>query len=299
MKIAIYHGFSEIHYEMLGYLLEYMIHKNIDMNIYAISSNIVGSSWKKYYEELFKRTYIWYSPNLFNPYLYDKIILLTDDDKSFKDEWLYEIGNEKVISIEHCGLIRRSNIVHRLCTRQFGLRPNCKWALPCYYGITKEEKQLNLRRENKIKIVCIGIQNRPSLIFLQKLLIDFEECEIHVIARFFDECINLPNIFYYKNYPVDLMFELVKKSHYILCINNPNNPFPIANSISGAIPLGLSYGCQLIIPDLWQTYYNFKSCISYKDEDNIKVSNMIPLDEIYDELNILIEHKNNTIHSFF
>ena len=80
MTIALYHGFTEIHFEMLGYFIEYIKLNNINIDIYAISSNNTGSQWYKYYETLFSVTSVWKDPQDFNPTLYDLIILLTDDD---------------------------------------------------------------------------------------------------------------------------------------------------------------------------------------------------------------------------
>lgn len=303
MKIALYHGFYNIHFEMLGYFLEYSKYSNITINIYAIDYNKDGTEWKEYYNKLFNMDFIWYNPINFNPNNYDIIILLTDDDKSFKDEWIDLFGKDKIICIDHCGLIRRPNIINRIATRFFARRPNCPWALPCYYGISKYEKQILLNNSNKIKIICIGIQNRPiSIDFLKKIFENYENYEFHIIARFFDNKFeNISNIFIYELCSVNIMFDLIKNSHYILCFDNPNNAFPIADSISGAIPIAFSYGCQLIIPDIWQQFYNFKSCITYNinESNNIKLSNNYNLDLIYNELYELILHRNIIFDKYF
>ena len=333
MTIALYHGFTEIHFEMLGYFIEYIKLNNINIDIYAISSNNTGSQWYKYYETLFSVTSVWKDPQDFNPTLYDLIILLTDDDKSFKEEWLDNYGLNKVICIDHCGLIRRNNMKIRIGTRFFPRRPNCYWALPCYYGITKNKKLELLSNVNskgvdisniscqyqelkfmnsinkyyisdkKIKVLCIGIQNRPPCIeFLTSLFENFNNLEFHIIARFFDNKFEEHrNIYVYQNCPTATMFELAKNSLYILCLENPNNQFPIADSISGAITLAFSYGCQLILPFTWQQCYNFKSTILYYDnflqkngQSRLTLQNNINLDLIYDELYKLILHRNKT-----
>ena len=304
MKIALYHGFPDIHFEMLGYFLEYIKYSNICIDIYAISNNISGCEWKNYYKKIFNMDVEWNNPLSFNPYVYDLIILLTDDDKSFKEEWLIEFGKQKVICIDHCGIIRRDNVMERIGTRFFSHRPNCYWALPCYYGINKYHKKnilQNLDLDSKIKILCIGIQNRPPFIeFLIDLFEDFENLEFHIIARFFDTKYEAySNIHVYEKCPTNLMFELAQECQYILCLDNPNNSFPIANSISGAVPISFSYGCRLILPYKWQQYYNFKSCIPYYDnhlqkngQTKLLLSKDNNLDIIYDELYDLILHRN-------
>jgi hypothetical protein len=305
MNIALYHGLHDIHFEMLGYFIEYIKYSNISINIYAIANNATGIEWKKYYEEIFNKPLKWNDPSLFNPSNYDLIILLTDDDKSFNEAWLEEFGNKKVICIDHCGLIRRNNVKFRIGTRFFNRRPNTPWVLPCYYGINKLKKYEILYNQeienNKIKILCIGIQNRPPNIeFLTNLFENFEDIEFHIIARFFNSNYNTcKNIITYEMCPTDIMFNLAKKSNYILCIDNPLNPFPIANSMSGAIPIAFSFGCQLILPYSWQQCYNFKSSIFYKDITKIKLSHTTNLDCIYNELYDLILHRNKLFDNIF
>ena len=300
MKIAIYHGFDIIHFEMLGYLIEYFLKSKINIDIYAPLTNIINNEWRDYYDYLFKTLIVWHNPLLFNPEDYDLIFLLTDDDLSFKEDWLIKYGNDKVIMIDHSGKIRRNNAFYRIGTRFFSFRPECSWALPCYYGIDKKDKLKYLENSDKINIMCIGIQNRPpSVDFLKKLILNFDETIIYIIARNLDLELykNYNNIKCYIFCSTKLMFELIKSTHYILCFDNPNNSEPIANSMSGAIPKAFSYGCNLIIPNIWQRYYNFKSCIDYKiindsPQESLTLTKNIPLDSIYDELYYFISHRN-------
>jgi hypothetical protein len=295
MKLAIYHGFESIHYEMLGYFIEYILHTKVDIDIY---SHIL-LDWKEYYEDLFNIKLHWNNPNLFNPELYDLIFLLTDDDYSFKNEWLEKYGTSKVISIDHCGTIRRGNMLDRISTRSFARRPTCKWALPCYYGISKSDKKLLLDND-KIKVTCIGTQNMPpSIEFLRKLFSNFDEIEFHIIGRYIPYKYDSDNIKVYNMCPTKLMHDIIKKSHYIFCIENPNNYYPIADSMSGSIPLSFGYGCQLILPSNWQKYYNFKSTVQYENTliNSITLPFNTDLDLIYQEQYELISHRNRMIDS--
>ena len=296
MKIAIYHGFEIIHFEMLGYLIEYFIKSKINIDIYADSININDLEWNEYYDKAFNINMNWIDCNIFNHEQYNYIILLTDDDYSFKEEWLIKYGKDKVIIIDHSAHIRRAegNVLARIGTRFFSNRPSCLWALPCYNGINKKNKIDYLNKLNNINVTCIGIQNRPpSVFFLTNLFSNFEDITFHIISRNIEEIYTgYDNIKTYLYCPTKIMFEIVKISHYILCIDNPINSEPIANSMSGAIPISFSYGCNLIIPETWQKHYNFKSIIEYKENSKITLSKNIPLDSIYDELYYLISHKN-------
>lgn len=287
---------------MLGYLLEYFYSSSIPLNIYAHNILIESKEWNEYYSKLFKREIIWYVPTLFNPENYDLIILLTDDDINFKEEWLEQYGPKKIVMIDHHCTIRRNHAMFRIGTRFFSNRPNCKWALPCYNVIKKHTKEELLSNEDRIHVICIGIQNRPSIEFLQILFEDFDKIEFHVIARTLDYDYDLPNIHTYLNCSTIKMFELLSIARYVLCIENPNNLNPQCNSISGAIPLSFNFGCQLILPITWQRFYNFKSIITYNDpifQNNgitkIKLEKDIPLDIIYNELYDLVSHKNKVL----
>lgn len=302
MKIAIYHGFLYIHYEMLGYILEYFIQSNLSFDLFCHLETI-GKEWKDFYESTFNVKLNFNIPAKINPHNYDLIFLITDDDYSFKQNWLDEFGEKKVICIDHSAYIRRvpTNML-RLGTRFFYQRPKCQWALPVYTFINKIDKIKYLAQTNRINLMCIGTQNKPySGEFLKELFYNFDSIDFYVITRHLDKNYqNYPNIKTFENCSTQKMMELLKKTHYILCFENPNNLEPVSNSISASIPLAFDSGCQLIIPKSWQFYYNFNSVISYEDtllQKNNVITKMflnghIDLDKIYNEAYELINHKN-------
>ena len=232
---------------------------------------------------------------------------MTDDDHSFKQEWLNDIGDEKVVCIEHASHIRRHPVnMSRLSTRFFYNRPKCQWALPVYNYINKINKYKYLNQTTRINIACIGTQNMVySGEFLQQLFYNFDSIDFHVINRkIYKTYENFPNIKTYENLPTQQMMELLKKTHYILCFEMPNKLNAVADSMSASIPLAFSSGCQLIIPKSWQNYYNLNSVISYEDtllQKNKSTTKMfldgqINLNKIYDEQYELINHKNKTFN---
>jgi hypothetical protein len=308
MHIAIYSSFTEIHYEMFGYLIDYFISSKINFNIYA-PVNKIGLEWKLFYENLLNNKLNWYSPLEFNPEKYDLIILLTDDDYGFKEEWIQQYGTSKIICIDHWAKIRRKpnngDFLARIGTRFFNERPTCEWALPCYQIINKIQKLDCLKTTNKINIMCIGIQNRPpSGEFLMELFENFNDLEFNVITRkLHSNYENFPNIKTFENCSTDKMMDMLKSTHYVLCFDNPDNPEPINNSISAAIPMSFNFGCKLIIPKIWQKYYCFKNIITYEDTllqkndktTSLKLNTNIILDDIYDELNQFVSHRNRVL----
>ena len=292
MKVSIFNGFN-FHYEMFGYVIDYF-KSNILLDIYTPISNI-SIEWKEYYENVFNFKLNWYNVNDYDPNNYDYIILLTDDDYSFKEEWLKD-HSTKIICIDHHASIRRENVSYRIGTRYFNLRPQCNWALPSYQIINIEEKKKILKENNKINIMMLGTQNTPrSENILISLFNNFDDIEFHIVNRMIPYKYTKPNISIYQNCSVNTMISIAKKCDYVLCIDYPGNNEPINNSISSSVPLSFGTGCQLIIPSSWNNYYKFKSAITY--DDTIQLNKDMKIDDVYDELNEIILHRNNTFNN--
>ena len=290
MSIAIYHGFSTFHYEMLGYLIDYFITTKISINIYS-HNNIISLDWKEQYQKIFNVQINFLNPQDFNPDNYKLIILVTDDDNSFTNLWIEE-HYHKIICIDHNSHLRRSNKMYHLATRFFYERPSCDWALPCYQIINKINKQKLLNDNNKIHVLCIGQPNiPPSTFFLSSLFENFNEIDFHIISRqisqIYDDC---TNIYKYENCSTTTMFQLLQKAQYILCVTEGDH---INKSMSGAVPLSFNFGCQLIIPKSWQYYYKFSSAISYTSLSKLKLTKDIQLEPIYNELYYFISRRNH------
>jgi GR25 family glycosyltransferase involved in LPS biosynthesis len=297
MKVSIFNGFN-FHYEMIGYVIDYF-KSNILLDIYTPISNI-SIEWKEYYENVFNIKLNWYNVNDYDPANYDNIILLTDDDYSFKEEWLKN-HSTKIICINHNGSRIRRRTSYHIGTRYFNLRPQCNWAIPSYQIINIEEKKKILKENNKINILMLGTQNTPhSENILISLFDNFDDIEFHIINRMIPYKYTKQNISIYQNCSVDAMISIAKKCDYILCVdytleNGHINKQPIHNSMSSSVPLSFSIGCQLIIPSAWNDYYKFKSAITY--DDMIHLNKETKLNDIYDELNEIILHRNNTFNN--
>ena len=291
MKVAIYHGFDYLHFEMLGYIIEYLLLYKIEFTLYS-NINLWSYEWKLFYDKLFNIP--WNPTHLFNPDNYEYVFLITDDDSTFKDN-----GKIKIICIEHIDYIRRLNVYYRIGTRFFVDRPDCDWVIPCYNGISKKNKLEILKKENKINVICIG-KSQPYNIETLKNIFCVEEISkinFYLIGREInniDHFKNYFNIFIYNNCSTLNMLCLLKKSHYILCLDIFDDFHYEKQAISGSIHLGFSFGCTIIIPNDWQVYYNFKSVINYNSKKNnkIKLSKNINLDKLFDERFDLINHRN-------
>ncbi len=316
MKIAIYQGFL-FHYEMLGYIIDYLLNSKLvqfdQIDIYCWNLNNEnnnsnnGKAWEDFYQDIFKIKINFIEPCKINPDNYNIIFLITDDDLSFKQEWLDKIGESKIICIDHFAeRIRPPTNMTRVGVRFFYHRPKCLWAMPVYQYINKIDKIKYLSQTNKINIVCVGKQGVPiSGEFLKELFYNFDSLEFHIISRKIEPKFNYSNIKTYENCSTKIMMEIIKNAHYMLCFEDPKNLGPISGSLSASIPLAFNSGCQLIIPKSWQNYYNLNSIISYEDsllQKNNSTSKMFltaqtDLDKIYNEAYDLIHHKNYVFDS--
>lgn len=325
MNIAIFHGLPNMHYEVLGYIIDYFSKINyINVNYYFNPIDTEKNEWIKIYETLFNININWSSINDFNPDNYDLIFLLTDDDKYFKSEWYIKYGESKVVSINHLDINRSGyQVLYNLHLRHINTKLLNNWALPCYLGINKLDK-LNLIENKKIKIASVGQFIIPSAIYLKNIFENVEDLEFHVVCRNnniiknfnFDRYkYNNINIIVHLDMNTQDMINLIKECSYVFCntvidIFNPEtelkyNDDKKIKSMSGIIPIALSYGCQLILPLSWQLNYNFKSAIVYNDNIishteiinniiKIKLKNQSKetLDIVYDELYEFISYKN-------
>ena len=295
MKICIFQGLEIYHYEMIGYLAEYFINNNIYFDIISFH-NKISLEWKNYYNLLFKKNINCIQLLDFDHTKYNYIFLTSDDDPNYKiNHYIFnDICFEKIICIDHHYLIRNFNVFNRISVRFFNNRPEDKWILPCYNGISKQDKQKIINNENKIIVTYIGSLYPKSVNIFKNIFINFDDIEFNIISRHYNnELDNIDNIKIFKMCPTDLMINIVCKSNYIFC--NENFQEYEKQKMSGVLPLSFSYGCQLIIPESWNKFYSFTSAIEYNKTTKILLNKNTNLDDIYNELYVLQNHKQDII----
>ena len=331
MNIAIFHGVLDMHCEVLGYLIDYFCkikNNSIKVNYYFNPDDNEKIEWLKVYNNIFNININCLNIHNFNPDNYDLIFLVTDDDYCFKNEW-FVTHKSKIISINHTSSNRHNyKVLLDLHLRYINTRPDNIWTMSCYQGINKVDKLKLISNSKKIKIVCVGKIIPPSAIYFKNIFENADEIEINIIARSKHDNIITDFDFnkYIKNnyYPmirinvyIDMktsdMINLIKESSYIFCCKIielfPDSIEKIKNYerdniiLSGIIPIGLSFGCQLILPSSWEHTYKLKSVIyynenvSYKEIINcqkIKINHHTKqsLDILYNNLYELINSKN-------
>jgi hypothetical protein len=144
-------------------------------------------------------------------------------------------------------------------------------------------------------LVILGKNQPINIQQLQNLFSNFEEINFHLIFRESENNFNSENynnIFIYNNCLTSIMLNILNISHYVLCFNINKTEHYALKAISGSIHLSFSFGCKLILPEVWNFFYNFKSCLTYKKNQKLTLEKEINIDSIYDENNELIQHRN-------
>jgi hypothetical protein len=277
MKIAILNGFP-FHYEMFGYIIEYCMLKNIQLDIYTNMDNNMG--WIEYYEKNKSNDITFRSFESYNKTNdYNYIVLLTDDDYRIIDEENYS----KYICIDHHIVNRRRKVKTHIALRRYDNKA-IDYILPIYRSINLIEKK-DISEKN---IVCIG-SHCTNYDDLKNIFNDFDNISFIFIARTIDKNIKYKKIKYYESCNTNDMIDILKKSDYVYIKDKVH----IKLTMSGAIPLAFNCLCQLIMPEEMNTGengYHFKSVITYNNDKKIDLIKP-NYDLINDELEELINHK--------
>jgi hypothetical protein len=278
MSIAIFNGFP-FHYEMFGYIIDYCKKNSIKLDIYTNQLNDIG--WLKFYENYFNCNYIDYTKFQYENE-YDKIILLTDDDRRFLNKGSHL---DKTICIDHSCFLRNKAINIHIGTRFYTIRPSLDWILPVYRLINVKEKV------NNSIIVCIGSSIPKNFTHF----INFTNYKFIFIDRRINEKTyeKYDNITCYNSLDTSMMIEILKKSSYVLISDIDKEH--MCQKISAAIPLALNCLCTLIIPKKMNDIYKFKSTITYEDKINLIEPNVELVNEDLDDL---LKHRDSIFNKY-
>jgi hypothetical protein len=284
IKIAIYNGF-DFHYEMFGYIIAYCIYKNYKLDIYTNLSNNIG--WIEFYEKLFPKSFKIIDKKYYNhENKYDKIILTTDDDNYFLDNWI----NDKIIAIDHTHVNRRNKVKIHIGTRFYIDRPSMDWILPVYRMIDLETK----KKISKKNIVFIGRNSTVNLDYLKKFN-NFNNYNFILVSRNinFKQFNGIKNIKTYNWLSTSEMINMMKESDYVFISDHNKNHFH--KSMSASIPLALNCLCTMLIPEEMNKHYKFKSVITYKNNIIIKNPNY---ELVNQDLVQMIKHRNQIFDKY-
>jgi len=292
MKLAIIQAF-EGHFELLGFILEYCISRNIYFEIftwYETSCNTMGgplnegSVWKDVFNKVFsKHELVWKTLEEYNKDDFTRTINLTSFNTKFNfDVTVAHDISEKVPGCINIGV--RKSICHPCI-------------LPVYNGITKEEKILV--RSKRVSVIVLGQTNTCTPIqILYKLFKNFDDIDFYYINRFLQLQKVIPsNVYNRVNLSASELTQLFKQSHYFFCLDHPTFE---NDKMSCSVIHALSYGSRLIVPKDWD--YDLKNCIRYdlgKIDESRMTLKVLPVEPVFEETQTYIERNNCVLDKVF
>jgi mannosyltransferase OCH1-like enzyme len=238
--------------------------------------------------------------------MYDFSIFTTDDDKNIDPNWLL-LSNS--IVIDHTSMTRVI-AKNRIGTRQFANKPNDHlWALPCYNGITLEERInyiRNLENDGCIHILAVGNLNVTVNVFNrlpkdQKFVIHL--IGYHDLPTGFKDALNKNiTVDNHKQLDFNEIIEISKKCHCAIVDYTTNTDHATGISMSGGVPLSFTLLLPMIISKQNNEFYKFKNVIEFDanttlQDIDIKINEnntIIDYKALDEERETLIKHADST-----
>lgn len=287
MSVLLYNSFP-FHHEMFGFALDYCKLRNLDVDIVNENDHY---QWNEMYSNIgYKFNKI---KEIDDPKKYKLIIVLTDSDWVFKNEWV----GSNTICINHLYTKRNFYI-----DKQISIGPlqrdryDDDFILPVFPLIDRNTKvQLNILHDIIITVIGRFVPD-------DKKYFDFINPGDHnviynVISPFKHENLSGNNIRVFSELSANDFMTTLVNSHYILVTDiNPNHNK--GYSLSSSIHLAFSVGCQLIIPEEMNIHLRLKSPILYRRDRTLKV--VFPnYDLVFKERDELISMRNSILDKFF
>lgn len=265
LDICIFNSFK-YHYEMFGYIIEYAISNNHNLDIYTLSENNYG--WFDFYKTHFN--FVNFIPvNKFkeSSHKYNLIILTTDYDPEYNSSIIDLYNNKyKTIVINHTIETKRRDLLYFVDIRPYPFKKD-PFCIPCFKYITSPKKFTN----KKLKIF-VGVKHCKDYNwnYLEELS---KTCEIHVVCRLIpDEYRKLKGAVIHEKMETQEMFNLMVECDFLFYVLED---CPYRNSkISGFIPMAFSCGTQILMDRDTNFHYGFTSC-KYPDQELIPESDKV------------------------
>lgn len=301
MKIAVYHD-EDIHFEMIGYILEYCYGYDVVPDVYSCFATVtgIGETYSIWYDKFFNRPIEWKNNSILDSDIdYDVVFLVTDDNPKYqiiKDKYI-----DKTISIDHW-YKSRNEVRTKVGTRMFFNRPETMYAMPCYNIISEKEKIELLQLKNRLQVVFVGRFNFPSS-FTFAFFNNFEDIDFHVIIwdmkpSYVKFLLPVPNLFIHSEIDTAEMMNIMKESHYVFF-----NPSYIegysSHKTSATLHLAFSTLVKPIIPKQWNDNYRFNNnlVIEYDDLEYIRPNNQLNLsiEDCLQSIKFIAKQRRNEI----
>jgi hypothetical protein len=279
---------------MIGFILDFC-------NKYDIIPTIFNMNYDTDWLEFYRQKYTFYSitsidmNTLENEYLF--ILLLTDDDDSFKDEHI----TNNIVCIDHCHVNRRTLIKHHIPIAAFHDDIHY-YAMPIFEYIDYKSKMDIITKIERPIITFLGNSTIPLKKEVFSLIENIDEFDIYIINRcvpWDSDYTDLPNVYFHENISPIEMFTLLLKTTYVCYIPNLmsyNSIFQIQNQqLSASIPIAFTTGCKLILPEIMNRYLKLDSIITYPERTRIVLYKTPSLIQTFIERERLINIRDTTL----
>jgi len=290
MNVLLFNGFS-FHNELFGHIIEYCQINNFNFDLFMDPNESLG--WINFYESFFNiKLKILNLITETDLYQYDKILLLTDDDKKISLN-LFTLFINKFVTIDHTYYTRNNLIKYHVHIGPFNNNHSLNVVLPVYDIISLQNKKKLLQNVNKIKITIISNENIYDYI---SLISNINDTEIHLIHRKINRDLYYPdNVIFHENINVQEMIDILCESHYVLVTCDDIHKKNLI-VFSASIALAISTLNTLILPENLYNCLQLRSAVVLKKGINLYKN--INLNDVNKDKQKLVALRNNIYDRF-
>ena len=309
MNILLFNTF-DCHYECFGFLIDFCKTYNYNIDIFCNESNDfkILDFYKVFFNNYFniiKKFRVSNDGKISNnSIVYDKIIVVTDDDFSEYFNTIYNkfehFSFDNMIIINHTFSYRNFFSKNYIAFRYFK-NINIDYIYPFYNLISYDDKIKILNNQKTINVCIISKTIYYDYKYYLNNLVKNKNIHINLINRKIDykqdiyDLYKQSNITIYENSDFYTLKDVFSKSHYMIIPYNADE-YKYSKS-SGTIELSYNFLCQLIFDSHdFKLEYNLESPIVY--HNNIQLTSNIDILKIYNERHNFINKRNNTLYKY-
>jgi hypothetical protein len=270
-----------------GFIIEYAQDRKYDLDIFSPNDH-------QKYIEFYKHLYTFNVVSIFIPENYDMVVVLSDDDWSYKSEWVIP----KTVCIDHFYQIRNRHILHHIPVGPFISQIYQEnFIIPIHIIIPITHKN----ELSKVDCVHIAILGRDIPVSPDEL--SFIKCGkkpiFHIVNQWgiHPSLRNIDNIKLYENIDALALNNIIANCQYIY-ISDKNINHNEGYSISASVLIAFSTLCQLIIPVKMNKHLRLKSAIIYNKGEDIVLPVKPDYNIINKEREYFIDIRNKILDNF-
>ncbi len=231
------------HYEVIGFLLEYVNIRGINMDLVQLSPN---AGWDVLWSSRFKYRSLTKLPADSEMSKYGMVLLFTDDDANFPEA----LVDNRTVCIDHYYKNRRPSIAHHLPIMPFvknSVKRMQPYIMPVWAHTSYEEKMALLRNSAKehagrviVAFLGIGHPKHPQQVV--DAIKNYHQVHVMIIAhKIFKSNWNKAKdynmtVTYHQNVEASEFYRLISTAHYVGFLDHHNEKHGQGHSGTSSIP---------------------------------------------------------------